>query len=411
MNTTRVLVPTVALASAILLTTGAPALAKGGGNDVRTAGTCQGGAHWKMKAKADDGAIEVEAEVDSNRSGQTWKLDAHPQRRRSRLGHAQDGRRAAVPSRYAGSRATAPVPTPTSSWHAGPGPARSAAGQFASSQIPPPRPCIITGVTVRVLVVDDHTMVRLGLVQLIATTDDLEVVGEAATGVEAVARAAELEPDVVLMDLQMPEMDGVRATREIVSAGRSQVLVLTSFSDTDRIVDVLDAGAVGYILKDTDPEELLEAVRSVVPRRLTTPPASRPAAAHRPQPGPFGRAETSPPASGRCSSWCVRAWPTSRSPAASASASGPSRPTSPRCSTRSASRTGRGQPCGRNVTATPRLPDLRGHSVRRQSPPRPLPMRTTPMTSSSTLITAALLCCSHTRSSSSGARSRSLATR
>jgi len=116
---------------------------------------------------------------------------------------------------------------------------------------------------VRVLVVDDHTMVRLGLVQLIATTHDLEVVGEAANGVEAVARAAELEPDIVLMDLQMPEMDGVRATREIVSAGRSQVLVLTSFSDTERIVDVLDAGAVGYLLKDTDPEELLEAVRSV----------------------------------------------------------------------------------------------------------------------------------------------------
>ena len=117
--------------------------------------------------------------------------------------------------------------------------------------------------TVRVLVVDDHTMVRLGLVQLIATTDDLDVVGEAANGVEAVARAAELEPDIVLMDLQMPEMDGVRATREIVSAGRAQVLVLTSFSDTERIVDVLDAGAVGYLLKDTDPEELLEAVRSV----------------------------------------------------------------------------------------------------------------------------------------------------
>ena len=115
----------------------------------------------------------------------------------------------------------------------------------------------------RVLVVDDHTMVRLGLVQLLATAPDLDVVGEAANGVEAVARAAELEPDVVLMDLQMPEMDGVRATREITAAGRSQVLVLTSFSDTDRIVDVLDAGAVGYLLKDTDPDDLLDAIRSV----------------------------------------------------------------------------------------------------------------------------------------------------
>ena len=111
--------------------------------------------------------------------------------------------------------------------------------------------------------VDDHTMVRMGLVQLLTTAPDLEVVGEAATGLEAVSKAAELDPDVVLMDLQMPEMDGVRATREITTAGRSQVLVLTSFSDTERIVDVLDAGAVGYLLKDTDPDDLLEAVRSV----------------------------------------------------------------------------------------------------------------------------------------------------
>ncbi|MET0840287.1 MAG: response regulator transcription factor [Marmoricola sp.] len=117
--------------------------------------------------------------------------------------------------------------------------------------------------TVRVLVVDDHTMLRMGLVQLLATAPDLEVVGEASNGVEAVARAAELEPDVVLMDLQMPQMDGIGATREIVAAGSSQVLVLTSFSDSERIVDVLDAGAVGYVLKDTDPEDLLDAVRAV----------------------------------------------------------------------------------------------------------------------------------------------------
>ena len=122
---------------------------------------------------------------------------------------------------------------------------------------------MIAGVTVRVLVVDDHTMVRMGLVQLLATAPDLEVVGEAADGVEAVARASELEPDVVLMDLQMPQLDGIGATREIVRAGTSQVLVLTSFSDADRIVDVLDAGAVGYVLKDTDPEDLLDAVRAV----------------------------------------------------------------------------------------------------------------------------------------------------
>jgi DNA-binding NarL/FixJ family response regulator len=118
-------------------------------------------------------------------------------------------------------------------------------------------------VTIRVLVVDDHTMVRMGLVQLLSTTPDLEVVGQAANGLEAVARVAELDPDVVLMDLQMPEMDGVRATRAITATGRAQVLVLTSFSDPGRIVDAIDAGAVGYTLKDADPEELLEAVRAV----------------------------------------------------------------------------------------------------------------------------------------------------
>ena len=116
---------------------------------------------------------------------------------------------------------------------------------------------------VRVLVVDDHAMVRMGLVQLLATAPDLEVVGEAATGIEAVARAAELEPDVVLMDLQMPGMDGVRATRQITSASRSQVLVLTSFSDTERITGAIDAGAMGYTLKDADPDELLDAIRAV----------------------------------------------------------------------------------------------------------------------------------------------------
>ncbi|MCW2847401.1 MAG: response regulator transcription factor [Marmoricola sp.] len=118
--------------------------------------------------------------------------------------------------------------------------------------------------TVRVLVVDDHAMVRKGLVQLLSAAEGLQVVGEAANGREAVARAEELTPDVVLMDLQMPEMDGASATREIIEAGsRSQVLVLTSFSDAERIVNALDAGAVGYMLKDAEPDDLIEAVRSV----------------------------------------------------------------------------------------------------------------------------------------------------
>ena len=117
--------------------------------------------------------------------------------------------------------------------------------------------------TVRVLVTDDHAMVRRGLIELLSAAEGIEVVGEAANGREAVARAAELSPDVVLMDLQMPEMDGVTATRAIVAASGPQVLVLTSFSDAERIVDALDAGAVGYMLKDAEPDDLIDAVRSV----------------------------------------------------------------------------------------------------------------------------------------------------
>jgi DNA-binding NarL/FixJ family response regulator len=143
-------------------------------------------------------------------------------------------------------------------------------------------------VSVKVLVVDDHAMVRKGLVQLLSAVDGLEVVGEAANGREALAQAETLAPDVVLMDLQMPVMDGVSATRELTALGGTQVLVLTSFSDTDRIVDALDAGAVGYMLKDAEPDDLVEAVRSVargdsplhprVARQLLAARARRPAA-------------------------------------------------------------------------------------------------------------------------------------
>ncbi|MCU1432180.1 MAG: response regulator transcription factor [Actinotalea sp.] len=140
--------------------------------------------------------------------------------------------------------------------------------------------------TVRLLVVDDHAMVRMGLVQLFSAAEGIEVVGEAANGREAVQRVDELGPDVVLMDLQMPEMDGVSATREITARGATQVLVLTSFSDATRIVDALDAGAVGYMLKDAEPDDLIEAVRSVargdsplhprVARQLLTARSRRP---------------------------------------------------------------------------------------------------------------------------------------
>ncbi len=118
---------------------------------------------------------------------------------------------------------------------------------------------------IRVLLVDDHKLVRAGLQSLIESTDDLVVVGAASDGAEALAMVAQLEPDIVLMDLSMPGMDGIEAT-ERISALRLdvQVLVLTSFSDGDRVRRALDAGAVGYLLKDSDPEELLRGVRAVV---------------------------------------------------------------------------------------------------------------------------------------------------
>lgn len=116
---------------------------------------------------------------------------------------------------------------------------------------------------IRVLLADDHAVVRTGLERLIAATADLEVVGAAADGAEAVRLAEQHEPDVVLMDLEMPHMDGTEATRRIVGGPTgANVVVLTSFSDRDRILDALDAGAVGYLLKDAEPDELLRGIRS-----------------------------------------------------------------------------------------------------------------------------------------------------
>ena len=116
---------------------------------------------------------------------------------------------------------------------------------------------------IRVVVADDHGVVRAGLEQLLATAADIEVVGVAADGAEAVALVAAHAPDLVLMDLAMPGVDGVEATRRISAAHPEvQVVVLTSFSDQQRIVDALDAGAAGYVLKHADPDELLDAVRA-----------------------------------------------------------------------------------------------------------------------------------------------------
>jgi DNA-binding NarL/FixJ family response regulator len=116
---------------------------------------------------------------------------------------------------------------------------------------------------IRVLVVDDHAVVREGLRTFLQLQDGIEVVGEAADGQQAVAQATALEPDVILMDLVMPRLDGIGAMRALRErASPSRVIVLTSFLDDERLMPALQAGAAGYLLKDVEPAELARAVRS-----------------------------------------------------------------------------------------------------------------------------------------------------
>ena len=116
---------------------------------------------------------------------------------------------------------------------------------------------------IRVLLAEDHAVVRAGLERLLAGVDDIEVVGAARDGFEALELAEQLRPDVILMDLVMPELDGREATRRILAASpQVHVVVLTSFSDREQILEALDAGAVGYLLKDAEPEELIGGIRA-----------------------------------------------------------------------------------------------------------------------------------------------------
>jgi DNA-binding NarL/FixJ family response regulator len=116
---------------------------------------------------------------------------------------------------------------------------------------------------IRVAIVDDHALVRAGLEELLEADPGIEVVGTAEDGADAVALVEELSPDVVLMDLSMPKLDGVEATRRIVGTGaEARVVALTSFAERDRVLAALDAGAVGYLLKDAEPGELRTAVHA-----------------------------------------------------------------------------------------------------------------------------------------------------
>jgi DNA-binding NarL/FixJ family response regulator len=116
---------------------------------------------------------------------------------------------------------------------------------------------------IRVLIADDHGVIRDGLGRLIAALEDIELVGVAADGQEAVARCRESSPDVVLMDLEMPRLDGIEATRQITSRQPgTAVLILTSFSDRRRILGALEAGACGYLLKDAASAEVADGIRA-----------------------------------------------------------------------------------------------------------------------------------------------------
>ena len=120
------------------------------------------------------------------------------------------------------------------------------------------------GGLIRVLIADDHAVVREGLRAVVGSEPDLEVVGEAATGKEAVERAAELRPDVVLMDIQMPGINGIEATRRVLDHDRHVgVVVLTMFEDDDSVASAMRAGARGYVLKGAPPSEILTVLRAV----------------------------------------------------------------------------------------------------------------------------------------------------
>jgi DNA-binding NarL/FixJ family response regulator len=118
-------------------------------------------------------------------------------------------------------------------------------------------------VSIRVLIADDQSLVRAGFRLVLENYDDLEVIGEASNGHEAIHSSGRLHPDVVLMDIRMPELDGIAATREITRRAQARVLVLTTYDLDEYVYDALQAGASGFLLKDTPPEQLASGIRAV----------------------------------------------------------------------------------------------------------------------------------------------------
>jgi DNA-binding NarL/FixJ family response regulator len=142
---------------------------------------------------------------------------------------------------------------------------------------------------IRILLVDDHAMVRRGMRDFLELHDDLEVIGEAGDGATAVERCAELRPDVVIMDLLMPELDGIEATRRIKAAQPSvEVVALTSFIEESRVVAAIEAGAAGFLLKDAEADDLAAAIRSAAAGEVHLDPAVAGIVARRLRGGPAG---------------------------------------------------------------------------------------------------------------------------
>jgi DNA-binding NarL/FixJ family response regulator len=144
---------------------------------------------------------------------------------------------------------------------------------------------------IRILLVDDHEMVRRGMRDFLSLHDDIEVVGEAADGVEAVERATELRPDIIVMDLMMPNLDGIDATSRIkASLPDIEVIALTSFIEEARVVAAIEAGASGFLLKDAEADELAAAIRAAAAGEMHLDPAIAGIVARRMRDGGRGRA-------------------------------------------------------------------------------------------------------------------------
>ena len=127
--------------------------------------------------------------------------------------------------------------------------------------------------TIRILIADDHAVVREGLQSLISIKSDMTVVGEAKDGLEAVAKAHALQPDVILLDMLMPRMDGLAAIAEIKKYDpAARILILTSFAEDEKVVPAIKAGALGYLLKDSSPQQLIDAIRDVYVGRSSLHP-------------------------------------------------------------------------------------------------------------------------------------------